>query len=77
MNTIEVQSAVTEKAFLAINAELNKSNPNYIRPLDKEVQQVFDPHKNKLFQSGGACRWLLQNSNGQFIKKHQGNCRTQ
>lgn len=67
MNIIEVQSAVTEKAFLAINAELNKSNPNYIRPLDKEVQQVFDPHKNKLFQSGGACRWLLQNSNGQFI----------
>jgi hypothetical protein len=51
MNIIEVTSATTEKAFLAINAELNQGNPNYIRPLDNEVKQVFDSSKNKLFQS--------------------------
>ena len=67
MNIIEVKSAATEKAFLAINAELNKGNPNYIRPLDNEVKQVFDPKKNKLFQSGDAYRWLLQNSDGKTI----------
>ena len=43
MNIIEVKSAATEKAFLAINAELNKHNPNYIRPLDKE-EGVFHGH---------------------------------
>lgn len=67
MNIIEVKSAATEKAFLAINVTLNKTNPNYIQPLDKEVQQVFDRSKNKLFQSGDACRWLLQNDHGECI----------
>jgi len=67
MNIIEVKSAASEKAFLAINAELNKHNPNYIRPLDNEVKQVFDPNKNKLFQNGDAARWLLQNSDGKPI----------
>jgi len=67
MNIIEVKSAATEKAFLAINAELNKHNPNYIRPLDKEVKQVFDSSKNKLFQSGDAGRWILQNASGKTI----------
>ena len=51
MNIIEVKSAATEKAFLAINAELNQHNANYIRPLDNEVKQVFDPNNNKLFQN--------------------------
>ena len=51
MNIIEVKSAASEQAFLAINAELNKGNPNYIRPLDNEVKEVFDPNKNKLFQT--------------------------
>jgi hypothetical protein len=67
MNIIEVKSAITEKAFLAINAELNQGNPNYIRPLDNEVKQVFDSTKNKLFQSGDAARWILQNADGKTI----------
>lgn len=67
MNIIEVISASTEKAFLEINAELNMGNPNYIRPLDKEVKQVFNVKKNKLFQSGSACRWILQNETGKCI----------
>ena len=67
MNIIEVKSAASEQAFLAINAELNKGNPNYIRPLDNEVKEVFDHNKNKLFQNGDAARWLLQNADGKTI----------
>jgi hypothetical protein len=67
MNIIKVTSAATQKAFLEINAELNKSNPNYIRPLDKEVNQVFDPQKNKLFKTGNACRWILLDAHGKSI----------
>jgi hypothetical protein len=39
---------------LVINAFVNKDNPNYIRPLDKEVLDTFDPSKNKLFKDGAA-----------------------
>ena len=63
-NIIEVNTPLIEKQFLAINASLNKSNPNYIRPLDNEVLQVFDRSKNKLFQQGDAKRWIAQNAEG-------------
>ena len=62
-----VNTPLLEKAFCAVNATLNKFNPNYIRPLDNEVQQVFDPAKNKLFKEGNAQRWLLQDHQGQYI----------
>ncbi len=53
-----------EKEFLEVNATLNKYNPNYIRPLDNEVNQVFDRSHNKLFKGGDAKRWIAQNEEG-------------
>jgi hypothetical protein len=32
--------------------ELNRSNPAYIRPIDKEIEEVFDPKLNKAFRHG-------------------------
>ena len=62
-----VDTPLLEKAFCAVNATLNQFNPNYIRPLDNEVQQVFDPSKNKLFKDGNAKRWLLIDEQGAYI----------
>ena len=59
MNILEVNSPATHKAFLDINATLQKGNPHYIRPLDKEVAQVFDATQNKLFKNGSVIRWIL------------------
>ena len=61
---IEVNTPLLEKEFLEINASLNKSNPHYIRPLDNEVNQVFDRSHNKLFKGGDAKRWIAQNEEG-------------
>jgi len=61
---IEVNTPHLEKQFLLINASLNKSNPHYIRPLDNEVNQVFDRSHNKLFKQGDAKRWIAQNEEG-------------
>jgi hypothetical protein len=47
MHLIEVSGRDTIKAFLEVNALLNKANPAYIRPLDNEVNDVFNPAKNK------------------------------
>jgi hypothetical protein len=67
MRIVEVNNPNLDKAFCQVNADLNKFNPHYIRPLDNEVLQVFDPTKNKLFKEGNAKRWLLQSDEGKWI----------
>lgn len=67
MQIEEVNTPFLDKAFCQVNADLNKSNPHYIRPLDSEVLQVFDPAKNKLFKEGNAKRWLLKDDQGNWI----------
>lgn len=68
MRIVEVNTPATLKSFIAINAFVNKDNPNYIRPLDNEVEAVFDPLKNKLFKEGGnAKRWIVQDEQGNCI----------
>ena len=67
MKVLEVITPKLEKAFLAINALVNKDNPNYIRPLDNEVLATFDPAKNKLFANGAAKKWVVQDDEGHTI----------
>ncbi|HAN40265.1 MAG TPA: hypothetical protein DCQ29_15285 [Chitinophagaceae bacterium] len=67
MHIVEVNTPATAKAFLEVNVMVHRGNPYYIRPLDNEVNDVFDPAKNKLFKYGTAKRWLLKNNQGQYI----------
>lgn len=67
MKLIEVNSAALAKEFLKVNEELNKNNPHYIRPLHKDVDDVFDPKKNKTFRNGEVCRWILKDKEGRLI----------
>ena len=46
---IEVTTPALAKDFIQVNVLLNRSNPNYIRPLDKDIHEVFDPEKTKPF----------------------------
>ena len=67
MPLIEVKGPALEKEFLLVNVELNKNNSAYIRPLDKDILEVFDPKKNKTFRSGEAIRWILKDDSGKFL----------
>ena len=67
MKVLAVNTPHSIKEFLGFNAIANKHNPNYIRPLDNEVEAVFDPSKNKLFKEGDASRWIIQNESGDTI----------
>ncbi|HPG12770.1 MAG TPA: hypothetical protein PLU37_14650 [Chitinophagaceae bacterium] len=60
MQLIEVNSPSLAKEFIKVNVELNKNNPAYIRPLDKDINEVFDPKKNKTFRNGEVIRWILK-----------------
>ncbi|HEV8506353.1 MAG TPA: hypothetical protein VGQ53_13170 [Chitinophagaceae bacterium] len=67
MQLIEVSDKKTAKEFLEVNVLINKSDANYIRPLDKDIDEVFDTKKNKAFRHGEAIRWILKDENGKLI----------
>jgi len=67
MQLTEVSDKRTSKEFLEVNVLVNKNDPNYIRPLDKDIDEVFDPKKNKAFRHGEAIRWLLKDEDGELI----------
>jgi hypothetical protein len=52
MQIIKVQETSHEKRFIELPSTIYKEFSNYIRPLDKDVKQVFDPNKNKAFRHG-------------------------
>jgi hypothetical protein len=66
MKVIEVNSTSTAKDFIRVNVLMNQSNPAYIRPLDNEVNDVFNPSKNKSFKYGEINRWVLKSDDGKL-----------
>jgi hypothetical protein len=67
MQIVEVKDRKGQKDFLRVNVELFKGEPNYIQPLDKDVEEVFNPQKNKAFRFGEAIRWVLKDEKGKLI----------
>jgi hypothetical protein len=67
MQLTEVTTPQLAKDFIRVNIEINKNDPNYIRPLDKDINDVFDRKKNKTFRQGDAIRWILKDNNGKLI----------
>ena len=60
MQILEVKDKKAAKEFLLLPVGLYKSEPNWIRPLDKDLNGVFDPKVNKFFRNGECTRWILK-----------------
>lgn len=69
MKLLEVKSddKALARQFLELPVRLYKDDPKWIRPLDKDIEGVFDPAKNKFWRHGRAIRWVLQDGQGQCI----------
>ncbi|HEY4110672.1 hypothetical protein [Puia sp.] len=67
MQLIEVSQPDTAKDFIRVNVELNRNVPGYIRPIDKEINEVFDKNSNKAFRHGEITRWILKDDDGRLI----------
>ncbi len=52
------------RAFLELPVRLFSHEPHWIRPLDKDIESVFDPKRNKAFRHGECKRWILLDSSG-------------
>ena len=62
-----VQTQKHIKDFLDFPDTIYKNDKNRIRPLDDEIEKVFDRDKNKLFRTGDAVRWLLYDTQGNIV----------
>ncbi len=67
MRLIPVNNKRTKREFLDVARIIYRDDHNWICPLDKIINSIFDPNKNKYFADGDAIRWVLKDNSGQLI----------
>lgn len=67
MTIKEVTTKKDIRDFLNLPIRLYEDCPNWIRPLDVDIESVFDKSKNKAFRHGECCRWILKDPSGNTI----------
>jgi len=67
MQILEVHNRKTRRQFLDMVRMIYRNEPVYVRPLDKEVEAVFNPRQNSFFEHGEATRWILLDDFGKVI----------
>ena len=63
MEIIPVVSKQDEQLFLSVPLIIYKNDPHWIRPLNKDIEDVFNPKRNKAFRFGKTQRWILKKDN--------------
>ncbi len=66
-HTVIVDRKEHIRDFLDFPDMLYKSDKNWIRPLDEEIEKVFNSETNKLFRNGDASRWILLDKRQQIV----------
>jgi hypothetical protein len=64
---IEITPATGSRIFHDAARALYAGDPNWIAPLDMEIEAIFDPAKNALFADGEAIRWVLRDDGGRSL----------
>jgi hypothetical protein len=79
MTISEVIDKQDIRAFLDLPKKLYRDDPEWIAPLDNDIESVFDPARNSYFQHGVCTRWILRNEKQEvigrvaaFIDNHHG-----
>ncbi len=67
MKIIEVTDRKTRRDFLNTARILYRRDPFWVCPLDKIVENTFDPQKNRYFTKGNARRWILKDNTNRLI----------
>lgn len=67
MKIVPVKDKGTQKEFLNIVETIYKDDANWIRPLDQDIEKIFDEEQNPFFKHGQCTRWILLNEQGQTI----------
>jgi len=62
-----VNDKASRRDFLEVVESIYAGDHNWIRPLDQDIEKVFDPAKNPFFGHGECVRWILRDPKGQTI----------
>lgn len=60
MHVIEVTGKETAREFLELPRKIYRADPNWICPLEKDIEFIFDPRRNHFFSHGECTRWILK-----------------
>ena len=63
----EVTGKAAEQEFIELPVRLYQGNPYWVRPLDNDIRNVFNPGKNPSFKNGECIRWLLRDGKGKCV----------
>jgi len=63
----EVTTKAQEKDFFALPQKLYANSPQWVRPINNDVETVFDKAKNPAFKEGECTRFLLKNDAKEVI----------
>ena len=63
----EVTSLCDAKRWLHLDRKIYENTPAWVCPLDCDIEKVFDPKRNHLFEGGEAVRWIALDENGEAV----------
>ncbi len=63
MKLLEVKTKKDSKLFTALSVALYKNIPAWIRPIDEEIENIFNPDINNNYKNGECIRWILEDNN--------------
>ena len=63
----QVISLEQQAKFMAVPDMIYKDDPQWIKPLDKDILEIFDEKKNKTFRFGKIIRWVLTGKDGVLL----------
>lgn len=69
-NSYQLTEVITKKQikeFLHVPVILYKNDENWIRPLDRDIEKVFDPRENRFFKNGDAIRWIIRDEKDHLV----------
>ncbi|PJJ75088.1 hypothetical protein BXY57_0657 [Thermoflavifilum aggregans] len=67
MRIQEVNDRRTAKDFLRLPKWIYRHDPNWVSPLENDIQDIFDPQRNSYFSHGVCTRWVLYDVQGKPI----------
>jgi len=66
MHVCEVNDKKTASDFLRVPLRIYADDPNWIRPLNRDINSIFEPQQNEAFQHGECARWVLYDAKGEL-----------
>ncbi len=63
----EVTDALKIKVFNDFPVSLYRNEPNWCRPLDVSVEEIFDRKKNQHLEKGNIIRWIISDPDGNCL----------